>query len=107
LTRHFLTGAVVVAIANGIFSPWLLSVFLFYPMWYPTWAPAITEAVVAISSILLSTLTLMLSGIAAAVVERVRNRRETDDVSAMVWFGTTVLLTLPAVPSLLRAIGLS
>ncbi len=40
MTRHFLIGTVLVAIVNGIFSPFVLSVFLFYPLWYPSWAPA-------------------------------------------------------------------
>jgi hypothetical protein len=107
VTRHFLIGAVLVAIVNGIFSPYLLSVFLFYPLWYPTWAPAVTEAVVAISSILLSTLTLMIAGIPAAISERIRGKTSTDDMSAMIWFGGALLLTLPAVPSLLKLVGFS
>jgi hypothetical protein len=107
MTRHFLVGAVVVAIVNGIFSPYLLSVFLFYPLWYPTWAPAVTEAVVAISSILLATLTLMIAGIPAAISERVRGKKETDDVSALIWFCCALLLTLPAVPSTLKLLGFS
>jgi hypothetical protein len=105
MTRHFMTGAVAVAIVNGIFSPYLLSVFLFYPLWYPTWAPAVTEAVVAIASILTSTLTLMVAGIPAAISERVRGLTATDETSATIWFVGTVLLTLPAVPSLLRMLG--
>ena len=106
MTRHFLTGTIVVAIINGIFSPYLLSVFLFYPLWYPGWAPAVTEAVVAIASILLSTLTLMLAAVPAAITERVRGLKQTDEISAMVWFAGTVLLTLPAVPSMLRLAGM-
>jgi hypothetical protein len=106
MTRHFLAGAVVVAIVNGIFSPYLLSVFLFYPLWYPSWAPAVTEAVVAIASILLSTLTLMVAAVPAAITERVRGLRETDELSAIVWFAGTVLLSLPAVPSMLRLAGM-
>lgn len=106
MTRHFLLGTVAVAIVNGIFSPYLLTVFLFYPLWYPNWAPAVTEAVVAVASILLSTLTIAVAGIPAAVYERVRKRNETDDTSAIIWFAGTVLLTLPAVPSVLRIAGL-
>ncbi len=105
MTRHFLIGAVIVAILNGIFSPYVLAVFLFYPLWYPGWAPAYTEVVVAIASILLSTLTLMAAGIPAAIVERVGGVRDSDEASAMLWFAGTVILTLPALPSILRALG--
>jgi hypothetical protein len=108
MTRHFLVGAIVVAIINGIFSPYLLSVFLFYPLWYPTsWAPAITEAVVAVASILLSTLTLMVAAVPAAISERVRGLHQTDEVSALVWFAGTLLLSLPAVPPMLRLAGMN
>jgi heme/copper-type cytochrome/quinol oxidase subunit 3 len=105
MTRHFLIGAVLVAIVNGIFSPYVLSVFLFYPLWYPNWAPAVTESVVSVASILLSTLTLAVAGVPAAIAERLRGKRETDDLSAIIWFAGTVVLTLPAVPSLLRLGG--
>lgn len=105
MTRHFLIGAVIVAILNGIFSPYVLAVFLFYPLWYPGWAPAYTEVVVAIASILLSTLTLMVAGVPAALVERLRGKRESDEAPAMLWFAGTVILALPALPSILRALG--
>ena len=105
MTRHFLIGAVIVAIVNGIFSPLLLSVFVFYPLWYPNWAPAVTEAVVSVASILLSTLTLAVAGVPAAISERLRGKTETDDLSAIIWFAGTVVLTLPAVPQLLRLGG--
>jgi hypothetical protein len=106
MTRHFVLGTVAVAILNGIFSPYLLSVFLFYPLWYPNWAPAVTEAVVALASILLSTLTIAAAGVPAAIYERVRKRAASDDVSTIIWFAGTVLLTLPAIPSMLRIAGL-
>jgi heme/copper-type cytochrome/quinol oxidase subunit 3 len=105
MTRHFIIGAVLVAIVNGIFSPFVLSVFLFYQLWYPSWVPVTTEAVVSVSSILFSTLTLMIAGIPAAIAERVRGKAETDEFSAITWFIGTVVLTLPAVPSMLRVFG--
>ena len=105
MTRYFLVGAIGVAIVNGIFSPYLLSVFLFYPLWYPGWAPVITEAVVSVASILLATITLMIAGIPAAIFERIRRVRESDETTAIVWFAGCVVCTLPAVPSLLSFVG--
>jgi hypothetical protein len=105
MTRYFLVGAVAVAIVNGIFSPYLLSVFLFYPLWYPGWAPVVTEAVVSVASILLATITLMVAGIPAAISERIRKVSESDEITAIVWFAGCVLCTLPAVPSLLALVG--
>lgn len=107
MTRQFVGASVVLAIINGIFSPWLLMVFVFYPLWYPTWAPAISEIVIMLSSLILSTLTLMASGVPAALYERFARRDDTDQTSALIWFVCAVLLTLPSLPGVMRALGMA
>lgn len=96
MRQNLLLFTIGVAILNGIFSPFMIPVFLLYPLWYPSWAPATTEAVAAIASIIVSTLTLMISGVAASLVERARGQAETDSVSAGVWLAGAILLSLPA-----------
>ena len=107
MTRNLLFATIGLAIVNGVFSPLVIAVFLFYPLWYPSWAPALTEIVVALSSILLATLTLMVAGVPAALWERFRGPRSTDSTSAAIWLGGAVLLTLPAFPNILRALGIA
>ena len=45
MDRNTLVPVMAVAIVNGIFSPWVLMVFLLYPVWYPGWAPAYSQIV--------------------------------------------------------------
>jgi hypothetical protein len=106
MRRNFLFLAVGAAIVNGIFSPFLVAVFIFYPIWYPTWAPAYTQIVLMLSSLILSTLTLMAAGVPAALYERYRKQQGTDASSAGIWFAAAVLLTLPALPNVLRALNI-
>ena len=104
MDRNALVPVMAVAIVNGIFSPWVLVVFVLYPVWFPSWAPPRRQLVYMASALILSTLTLMVSGVPAALYERLSSappRRRTDLVLG------AVLLTLPALPNVLRALGFS
>ncbi len=103
--RQGLVPVMAVAIVNGIFSPWVLVAFVLYPVWYPSWAPATTQFVYMASALILSTLTLMLSGVPAALYQRLSGQANPIIASA-IWFAGAALLTLPAVPNVLRALGL-
>lgn len=105
MDRNAIIPVMAVAIVNGIFSPWVLGVFLLYPLWYPSWAPAYTQLVYMASALILSTLTIMVSGIPAALYERL-SATSNPTVAAGLWMVGAVLLTLPAIPNVLRALGL-
>lgn len=106
MDRNALVPIMAVAIVNGIFSPWVLAVFLLYPVWYPTWAPMMTQPVYMASALILSTLTLMIAGVPAALYERLAEAAK-PTVTAAIWLTGVVLLTLPAVPNVMRALGVS
>lgn len=93
------------AILNGIFSPLLLFIFLLRWSWYPYFLPQYQEIATLVSSLILSTLTLMLAGVPAALYERLKSPGDTNDVSALIWLAGAMLLSLPAVPNILRALG--
>jgi hypothetical protein len=100
-----LVPVMAVAIVNGIFSPFVLVVFLFYPVWYPNWAPAYAQLVYMFSALILSTLTIMLAGVPAALYERLAARAR-PAAAGLIWLSGVVLLSLPALPNVLRALGL-
>lgn len=104
MERNGLVPVMAVAILNGIFSPWVLVAFVLYPVWYPAWAPATTQFVYMASALILSTLTIMLAGVPAALYQRLA-AQPSGIVVATIWLAGTVLLTLPAVPNVLRALG--
>ena len=106
MERNALVPVMAVAIVNGIFSPWVLVVFVLYPVWYPTWAPALSQAVYMVSALVLSTLTIMLAGVPAALYERF-SKGGTSRAAGVIWLVVTFLLTIPAIPNVLKALGLS
>lgn len=102
--RNPLLPVMALAIVNGIFSPWVLAVFVFYPVWYPSWAPPYTQIVYMLSALILSTLTIMVAGVPAALYQRL-SASPKGAVTAAIWIACTALLTLPALPNVLRALG--
>ncbi|RWQ36035.1 MAG: hypothetical protein E5Y88_18690 [Mesorhizobium sp.] len=104
MDRNALVPVMAVAIVNGIFSPWVLMVFLFYPVWYPAWAPPLSQIVHMASALILSTITIMLAGVPAALYERWSAQPRSIVVSS-IWLAGTVLLTLPALPNVVRALS--
>jgi hypothetical protein len=102
--RNSLVPVMAIAIVNGIFSPWVLMVFVLYPVWYPSWAPAFAQIVYMCSALILSTLTIMLAGVPTALYER-WSAAPRPLVASSIWLAATVLLTLPAIPNVMRALG--
>lgn len=102
MDRNALVPVMAVAILNGIFSPWVLAVFVLYPVWYPGWLPPLTQLVYMFSALILSTLTVMVAGVPAALAERFGGGGQ---ITGLVWLGGAAVLTLPAIPNVLRALG--
>jgi hypothetical protein len=108
MRNQFLFLTVGAAILNGIFSPLLLFIFLLRWTWYPYFLPQYQEMATMVSALILSSLTLMIAGVPAALLERARRTNdaaETSDLSALIWLAGTVLLTIPALPNILRALS--
>jgi hypothetical protein len=97
---------VAVAIANGLFSPALLPIFALQGIWYPFFLPASLPVILLLSSLLVSTLTLMLAGVPAALYEHGADNGKSSRISGLIWFAAAVLLALPALPHMLKALGL-
>jgi hypothetical protein len=105
MSQHHIVIVVGMAILNGLFSPALLAVFALHPLWYPALLPTMLPFVFMVSSLIVATLTLMIAGVPAALYERLLGNGETTVTSGFVWLLGVMVLTLPAVPSILRALG--
>lgn len=103
--RHLIIATVALAILNGIMSPFLLSVFVLYPLWYPNWAPVDPTVVVTLSSLILSSVMLMVTGVPSALYERFSGQPGTNVTSAAIWLACMVAATLPALPGLSAALN--
>jgi hypothetical protein len=104
MNQNVLVPVMGIAILNGIFSPAVLFVFVTYWLWYPFFLPHIPQAVYLASSLILSTLTIMAAGVPAALYERFA-RNPNPTVASAIWIGFTALLTLPAIPNILRVLS--
>jgi hypothetical protein len=96
---------VALAIVNGIFSPFLAAVFALQGLWYPFFLPAILPLVFMLSSLLLATLYLMLSGVPAALYERFSGETEAGLASRTIWLASMALMSVPSLPFVLKALG--
>lgn len=106
MDRNALIPVLGAAILNGIFSPWLIAVYILYPIWYPDWMPQYAQIVYMLSSLIMSTLTVMVSGIPAALYERFAAQPR-PMVTTVIWVVGAVILTLPAIPQALLALSAS
>lgn len=88
-----------ICMVNGIFSPFLLVVVNNFPLWTVGLIPPDPNWLLFASNLFLSTLTLVVSGVPAALYERFFKVQETNDISYLIWVAGAVLLTLPAFPN--------
>jgi hypothetical protein len=102
--RTWLGLTLLTSMLNGIFSPFTLFVFITYGVWYPWFLPQLPQAVYFAGSLIVSTLTVMASGVPAALYERSYGQAG-PGFTGLIWAGTAVLLTLPAVPNIMRALA--
>jgi hypothetical protein len=106
MSQGIIVMIVGLCILNGIFSPALVMVFALHGIWYPFLLPAMLPLVFLLSSLILSTLTLMASGVPAALYERLMSEGRPSQISGLIWLAGALLLTLPAVPNVLQALSL-
>ena len=86
-----------ICIVNGIFSPYLKIALPITAALMPELFPRTLEWVLFWSSIMLSSTTLLFSGVPAALYERLAQGESASTVSIWIWLAGAALLTLPAV----------
>jgi hypothetical protein len=106
MPQHNLVAIIGLAILNGVFSPAIIPVFALHGLWYPFFLPALLPAIFLACSLIVSTFTLMLGGVPAALYEKISGGGKSTAVSGLIWLVAVVLLTLPALPNILNAFGL-
>lgn len=98
LDRQTLFLAVIcVCIVNGIFSPYLKLAIPISAVLMPELFPRTLEWILLWSSVLLSSATLLFSGVPAALYERLVERDAASTVSMWIWFAGAAVLSLPAI----------
>ena len=85
-----------ICVFNGIFSPYLKVAIPVSAVLMPELFPRTLEWVLFWSSIMLSSGTLLFSGIPAALYDRLVEHNEENVTSMWIWFTGAALLTFPA-----------
>jgi hypothetical protein len=102
LDRHTLFLLVIgLCIVNGIFSPYLNLAIPVTVVLLPEIFPRTVQWVLFWSSVLLSTTTLLVSGVPAALYERLVERDPDAAASTWIWLAGAATLSLPAVLGIL------
>lgn len=88
-------------ILNGIFSPWVFVAVGFAPAWLPSFIPYEPGALFYGASLLISTMTLLVSGLPAALAERLLPG-EIGPVGALwIWLAAALVMTIPAIQAVI------
>ena len=99
MPRHFYyIGIAFFGMVNGIFNQlWLLFALIHVQILAPALLFGSVPLTFLFSSLMVSTATIILAGIPAALYERFTGiKDDSSDVSMWIWLAGTALLTLPA-----------
>ncbi len=99
---QLLVFVVLVAVFNGIFSPWVFLAIGFAPAWMPAFLPFEPQVMFYCSSLLISTLTLLVSGVPAALAERVLKSELSPSGALWIWLSAALLMSVPAIEGLIK-----
>jgi hypothetical protein len=89
--QNLFVATVGLCLVNGLISPILGLVWILHPVWMPEMLPLTNETVFYGASLLVSTATLLLSAVPAAIAERLGLPIEK---AMWIWLGGAGLLVL-------------
>lgn len=107
MSRNFYyIGIAFFGMINGIFNQlWLIFALVYVQTFAAPLLFGSVSLTLMFASLMVSTATIILGGIPAAIYERVTGASDSNDASLWIWLVGTALLTLPAAGNFLR-IGL-
>lgn len=94
-----------IAVFNGIFSPLVYVVAVYSFVWAPAWMPAGPSITFYLSSLIVATTTLLVSGVPVALIERFLPQSRTAPGPMLVWAIVALVLSFPALVRLLLLSG--
>jgi hypothetical protein len=101
MDRNFVLFTIVgLSIVNGLFSPFLAVALPIAAVLMPEVFPRSVGWVLFFSSLLVASATLLVSGVPAALYERLVDRGREGGVALIIWLAGAVLLALPALRNL-------
>jgi hypothetical protein len=108
MLRHQVFALVLgIAVFNGIFSPLVALVAAYSFLWMPPWLPPEPGLLFYLSSLIVATTTLLVSGIPAAIIEHVVPASRDAPGPNWVWALFALMLSFPALVRLLLVSGVA
>lgn len=104
--RLAILATVLLAILNGIFSPYWIVVFALQNLWYPFFLPTGILLPVTLTAALLAMFYLLVSAVPAALYEKLSGQ-SASLASRGIWLATMVVMSWPSWPNLARSMGWS
>src|SRR5262245_48974227 len=102
----YFVGIAFFGMINGLFNQtWLLFALIHVQILAPALLFGSVSLTLLFSSLMVSTATIILGGIPAAIYERATGAEDSTDASLWIWLAGTGILTLPAAGNFLK-IGL-
>ena len=107
MSRNFYyIGIAFFGMINGIFNQlWLIFALVYVQTFAAPLLFGSVSLTLMFASLMVSTATVILGGIPAAIYERVTGASDSNDASLWIWLAGTALLTVPAAGNFLK-IGL-
>ena len=104
--NFYYIGIAFFGMINGIFNQlWLIFALVYVQTFAAPLLFGSVSLTLMFASLMVSTATVILGGIPAAIYERVTGASDSNDASLWIWLAGTALLTLPAAGNFLK-IGL-
>ena len=104
--NFYYIGIAFFGMINGIFNQlWLIFALVYVQTFAAPLLFGSVSLTLMFASLMVSTATVILGGIPAAIYERVTGASDLNDASLWIWLAGTALLTLPAAGNFLK-IGL-
>jgi hypothetical protein len=93
--QNLFAATLAVALLHGLVpTPIFAIVVAWAPLWWPfVFAPTQSILIYA-AALMISTLTLLLAGVPAAIYERLTDKTEPSETAAWIWLAGTVVLTV-------------
>jgi hypothetical protein len=105
MERHwYYIGIAFFGMINGLFNQlWLLFAVIYVQILAPALLFGSVPLTLMFSSLMVSTATIILGGIPAAIYEHVRGvKDDSTEVSLWIWLAGTAILTIPAIGNFLQ-----
>jgi hypothetical protein len=99
MIKHLLLAMITaVCVANALYAPAWNYLFAMQGLWYPgQWLPL--SWVMPLTSVVLGIGYFLVTGIPAALYERIMSLKQTSFVSRMIWLATALAASIPLLQS--------